>query len=82
MTDELFEIDRQRYTCAGGTAPLDLMLHLVAKDYSREVAWAISEQFTVERIRDLGDPSIYLGSQPGPGGAPDYLNDAVLLMRE
>ena len=80
VTDELFEIDRQRYTCAGGTAPLDLMLHLVAKDYSREVAWAISEQFTVERIRDLGDPQ-YISVRSQAPGAPDYLNDAVLLMR-
>ncbi len=80
VTDELFEIDRQRYTCAGGTAPLDLMLHLVAKDYSREVALAISEQFTVERIRGLGEPQ-YISVRSQAPGAPDYLTDAVLLMR-
>ena len=80
VTDELFEIDRRRYTCAGGTAPLDLMLFLVRRDYNREVASAISEQFTVDRVRDLGEPQ-YISVRSQAPGAPDYLNEAVLLMR-
>ena len=80
VTDELFEIDRGRYTCAGGTSPLDLMLFLVRKDYNREVASAISEQFTIERIREQGEPQ-YISVRSQAPGAPDYLNDAVLLMR-
>ena len=80
VTDELFEIDRRRYTCAGGTAPLDLMLYLIRRDYSRDVASAISEQFTIERVRELGDPQ-YISVRSQAPGAPDYLNEAVLLMR-
>ena len=80
VTDELFEIDRRRYTCAGGTAPLDLMLYLVRRDYDRGVASAISEQFTIERIRELGEPQ-YISVRSQAPGAPDYLNEAVLLMR-
>ena len=80
VTDELFEIDRRRYTCAGGTAPLDLMLYLVRRDYDRGVASAISEQFTVDRIRELGEPQ-YISVRSQAPGAPDYLNEAVLLMR-
>ena len=80
VTDELFEIDRRRYTCAGGTAPLDLMLFLVRRDYGREVASAISEQFTIDRVRDLGEPQ-YISVRSQAPGAPDYLNEAVLLMR-
>ena len=80
VTDELFEIDRRRYTCAGGTAPLDLMLFLIRRDYNREVASAISEQFTVDRVRGLGEPQ-YTSVRNQAPGAPDYLNDAVLLMR-
>src|SRR6185437_10857054 len=30
FSTELFVIDRDRYTASGGTAPLDLMLHLIA----------------------------------------------------
>ena len=80
VTDELFEIDRMRYTCAGGAAPLDLMLFLVRRDHSREVAAAISEQFIVDRVRDLGEPQ-YISVRNQAPGAPDYLNEAVLLMR-
>src|SRR5262249_2266595 len=29
LSDQLFTIDRDRFTCSGGVAPLDLMLHLV-----------------------------------------------------
>ncbi|CAB3804586.1 HTH-type transcriptional regulator CdhR [Paraburkholderia caffeinitolerans] len=30
VSTRLFEIDRDRYTCSGGVAPLDLMVHLLA----------------------------------------------------
>ena len=29
LNDQLFTIDRDRFTCSGGIAPLDLMLHLI-----------------------------------------------------
>ena len=29
ISDQLFTIDRNRFTCSGGVAPLDLMLHLI-----------------------------------------------------
>ena len=80
VKDDIFEIDRKRYTCAGGTAPLDLMLYLVARDYGRDVALAISEQFTVERIRDVGEAQEVSVRNQSPG-APDYLSDAVQLMK-
>lgn len=80
VKDDIFEIDRKRYTCAGGTAPLDMMLYIVARDYGRDVALAISEQFTVERIRDLGEAQEVSVRNQSPG-APDYLSDAVQLMK-
>lgn len=80
VKDDIFEIDRKRYTCAGGTAPLDLMLYLVSRDYGRDVAFDISEEFTVERIRDLGETQEVSVRNQSPG-APDYLSDAVQLMK-
>jgi transcriptional regulator GlxA family with amidase domain len=32
---DLFEVDRNRLTCSGGTAALDLMLHLIAARHAR-----------------------------------------------
>jgi len=55
ISSELFEIDRNRYTCAGGTAPLDMMLSEIRSRHSSSLATQISEQFMCERIRDQND---------------------------
>jgi transcriptional regulator GlxA family with amidase domain len=51
-TTELFAVDRNRYSCAGGTAALDLMLHLVSAHHGPEVAAAVSDELIHHRIRD------------------------------
>ena len=58
--EELFVIDRNRCTCAGGTAPLDLMLAFVAARFGKTPAGKnlvaeISDQFMVVRARDSKD---------------------------
>jgi len=55
ISAELFEIDRNRYTCAGGTAPLDMMLSEIRNRHGAALATRISEQFMCERIRDQND---------------------------
>jgi transcriptional regulator GlxA family with amidase domain len=55
ISSELFELDRDRYTCSGGTAPLDMMLTLIGRQHGAELAAAISEQFICERIRGTND---------------------------
>jgi AraC family carnitine catabolism transcriptional activator len=51
----LFVIDRNRFTCAGGTAALDMMLHLISLQHGRRLAAAVSEQFIHAHIRDPQD---------------------------
>jgi transcriptional regulator GlxA family with amidase domain len=55
VTSELFEIDRDRFTCSGGIAGLDLMLQLIGHQHGPELATAVSEQFLHDRIRDRHD---------------------------
>jgi transcriptional regulator GlxA family with amidase domain len=55
VTSELFEIDRSRFTCAGGTAAIDLMLNVIARQYGHELAAGVADQFMHERIRDHHD---------------------------
>jgi len=55
LNDQLFTIDRDRYTCSGGVAPLDLMLHLVEQKLGARISQLISEQFIVDRIRSDRD---------------------------
>ena len=55
VTSHLFEIDRDRFTCSGGTAALDMMLHLIAKQHGFNLANEVSEQFIHDRIREPHD---------------------------
>jgi transcriptional regulator GlxA family with amidase domain len=52
---DLFAVDRNRLTCSGGTAALDMMLHLIATEHGQELATKVSEQCIVDRIRSSFD---------------------------
>ena len=51
VTAQIFELDRNRYTCAGGTAPIDMMLELISEQHGLELAGDVAEQIMHERIR-------------------------------
>lgn len=53
---ELYEIDRDRMTCSGGTAAIDMMLSLIGLDHGRDLATAVAEQFIHSQIRDNKAP--------------------------
>jgi transcriptional regulator GlxA family with amidase domain len=55
ISDQVFSIDRERYTCSGGTAPLDLMLNLIQLKLGARVSQLVSEQFVLERVRNDQD---------------------------
>ena len=55
ISDQLFTIDRNRYTCSGGVAPLDLMLNLIESKLGTRISQRVSEQFIVDRIRSDRD---------------------------
>lgn len=52
---DLFVIDRDRLTCTGGIAPLDMMLNLISKQVGKTTIAAIADQFILEHIRDEKD---------------------------
>jgi len=51
VSQNLYEFDRNRITCAGGTAGIDMVLHAVECDHGRDYAVRVSEHFMHERIR-------------------------------
>jgi AraC family carnitine catabolism transcriptional activator len=55
ISEALFEVSGSRFTCAGGTAALDLMLDMIARKHGQALAVAVSEQFIHDRIRDRHD---------------------------
>ncbi len=55
VTQHFFEVDRDRYTCSGGVAPLDLMTYLLTRaPGSRQLANEVANLLVVER-RSLTD---------------------------
>ena len=66
ISDQLFTIDRDRFTCSGGTAPLDLMLNLIQVKLGPKISQLVSEQFIVDRVRkDTDRQYIPLRAQVG-----------------
>jgi len=55
ITATLYEIDRDRYTCSGGTAPLDMMINTIAKDHGEELAISVAEQMLHNLVRHPHD---------------------------
>ncbi len=55
VTATLFEIDRDRYTCSGGTAPLDMMIYSIAKDHGSDLAISVAEQMLHNFVRQPHD---------------------------
>ncbi|WP_246226032.1 GlxA family transcriptional regulator [Chelativorans xinjiangense] len=79
-TNNLYEIDRDRMTCSGGTAAMDLMLHLIAARHGEELACAVANQFHHERIR--GDGAEQRGGRMEfVERMPERLRTAVGIMR-
>ncbi|MCD2472509.1 GlxA family transcriptional regulator [Jiella sp. MQZ9-1] len=52
---ELFEVDHNLHTCAGGTASLDMMLALIRDDLGEEVVNRVCEQALTDRVRAAHD---------------------------
>ena len=56
VRESLFVIDRNRITCAGGVATLDMMLHLIASRHGRSLAEVVANGIVHGRIRDDSEP--------------------------
>ncbi|MGB0843162.1 MAG: GlxA family transcriptional regulator [Alphaproteobacteria bacterium] len=54
-SSDIYEIDRSRYTCSGGTAALDMMLNIIATGHGPDLAAKVADQFIHDRIRDHHD---------------------------
>ncbi len=79
FANELFVVDRDRLTCTGGAAPLDLMLHLMREQFGAELAAAVSAQFVLQQVRDAHHPQpVPVGSRVG--FSRTELVEAVRLM--
>lgn len=51
LTKSVFIVDGNRFTTAGGTASIDLMLQLIATDFGEDLANAVADQLIYSQIR-------------------------------
>ena len=51
LTKSVFVVDGNRFTTAGGTSSIDLMLKLIADDHGEELASAVADQLIYTSIR-------------------------------
>lgn len=79
VSHQLFEIDRDRLTCGGGTAAMDMMMTLIAQQHGARLAERVSEHFVCERIRMADEPQ-HVPLRARLSHAPQSLVDAVTLM--
>ena len=81
INDQVFSIDRERYTCSGGTAPLDLMLNLIQLKLGLRISQLVSEQFVLERVRSDQDRQ-YIPLRAQIGASQRSMIKVAQLMEE
>ncbi|TPK96497.1 GlxA family transcriptional regulator [Mesorhizobium sp. B2-4-14] len=73
-TGNVYEIDRKRYTSAGGTTSMDLFLEIIRRDLGPTIANEVAGQFQHERVRSPSDRQ-----RVGPGR--DLASKSVALRK-
>jgi transcriptional regulator GlxA family with amidase domain len=79
LTRALFEIDRDRLTCGGGVAALDMMHELIARDHGPALAAAVSDWFLQTEIR-MGEGAQRLSARERYGTGNAKLIRALAAM--
>ncbi|HEY3540814.1 MAG TPA: GlxA family transcriptional regulator [Trinickia sp.] len=79
VTQQLFEIDRDRASCAGGQASADFMLAMVAREHGPELAERIADALGLGALR-AGEERQRIPHVTAPGERHPRLNDALQLM--
>ncbi|MCW5236946.1 GlxA family transcriptional regulator [Verminephrobacter eiseniae] len=78
---DLYCVDDNRLTCAGGTAAMDLMLELIARQHSRQLAAEVADQFLHTRIRSAAE-SQKMAIEWRYGVADRRIVNAITLMEQ
>ena len=73
VSEKIYQIDRNRYTCAGGTASMDMVLKIIEQEHGRNLAMAVAEHFMHIDIREEQ------ADQRKPAGARHDLRNETLV---
>ncbi len=79
LKEQLFTIDRNLMTCSGGTAGIDLMLHLISQQHGDHLAAEISDQMIHHPIREAKSLQRHTHGSASDSIHP-YIDSAIKLM--
>ncbi|WP_260854223.1 GlxA family transcriptional regulator [Paraburkholderia sp. BCC1886] len=79
VTQHIFEIDRDRATCAGGQATLDFMLAMIGRDHGPDLVERIADSLGAGALRN-GEERQRIPFVTAPGERHPRLNEALQLM--
>ena len=81
IRNSIYEIDRNRFSCAGGTTSLDLMLTFVMEAHGGETASLVAENYVHDRIRKAAQEQ-HVTAAIRMAGRNRHLAEAILLMEQ
>lgn len=80
ISNQLYELDRDRYTCSGGTAAMDMTLQLVSREPGgAEIASRAAELLLCDRVRSARDQQ-RIPLRQKIGNAQPKLSQIVAIM--
>lgn len=80
IEETLFIQDGKLLTCAGGTASMDMMLHLITKTHGSDIARFAANQFQIDRLRHGSESQRSSGTLP-VAHLPNEMQRAITMMR-
>lgn len=82
VREDLYMIDGDRMTCAGGIAATDLALQIIQKRQGPALANAAARYIFHDRLRAPGERQESSGIEPVGASTPKKLRDAIKIMGE
>ena len=79
LKEQLFTLDKNLLTCSGGTAGIDLMLHLISKKHGNHLASEIADQMIHHPIRQAKSLQRHTHGSASDSIHP-YVDSAIKLM--
>ncbi|MEM7348660.1 MAG: GlxA family transcriptional regulator [Chloroflexota bacterium] len=80
LEETLFVIDRDRLTCSGGLAAVDLALEIIHRQHGLNLANAVAHYIFKERLRSEDEKQLSRMYEPIGYAVPELLREAIILM--
>lgn len=77
----IMEVSSKRFSCAGGTSSLDLMLHFITEQHGAEVSSQIANNYFHDTIRD-GSSEQHITNAFRVAAQKPTLSEALLIMEQ